>query len=301
MKSLIHWLCFYTHTKHRLHVTPFLQKLYSWRKPIKPYAFIRVHNEIKTIDTCFESIIDCVAGGVIGFNSCTDGTKEYILAFCQKYPQFTPVEYPYDVIPGGDFRYKEEQLDDNLCLDSYYNFVWEKLPKNEWIIKIDADHIYNKKYLQDLCKLPIRKKDCVILNRINLHCVDGKVYIHKKHPFSENGDHWIIYNQNIHFQLFRGWINDRFTAYEFLELPKKERKKIYGVLCNWHFPNVKNQRNHFNPDEWILLSEFDVSDYAQQKNMAGRIPDDMIDSTTILAGFADFNHTGKQILPKESK
>ena len=47
---LFRWVCFYTNTRHRLYITETLQKLYAWRKPIRPYAFIRVHNEIKTID-----------------------------------------------------------------------------------------------------------------------------------------------------------------------------------------------------------------------------------------------------------
>ena len=62
---LFSWICFYTNTRHRLYITETLQKLYAWRKPIRPYAFIRVHNEIKTIDACLKSILPVVEGGVI--------------------------------------------------------------------------------------------------------------------------------------------------------------------------------------------------------------------------------------------
>ena len=294
---LFRWICFYTNTRHRLYITETLQKLYAWRKPIRPYAFIRVHNEIRTIDACLKSILPVVEGGVIGFNSCTDGTKEYILAFCEKYQQFTPVEYPYDVIPGNDIRYKEEHLDLNTRLDSYYNFVWSKLPKNKWIIKVDGDHIWHPKKTIELCKLPIRKKDCVILNRINLHCHDGKCYIHKTRPFAEGGDSWIIYNRNIHFEFWRGWIDDQFSAYEVLHLPKKERKRILAPLTNWHFPHIKNQRSLFNPTEWILIQDFDFQKYFREHNMQGRVADEMLDEEFILRSFNNFNLHGNQILP----
>ncbi|WP_272947983.1 hypothetical protein [Rodentibacter pneumotropicus] len=75
-------ILFYLGLSKRLRVTEKIQKLYYWRKPIKPYAFIRVHNEIKTIDAALKSVLPVLKGGVIGFNSCTDGTKEYILHFC---------------------------------------------------------------------------------------------------------------------------------------------------------------------------------------------------------------------------
>lgn len=41
-------------------------------------------------------------------------------------------------------------------------------------------------------------------------------------------------------------INLKHTKY-FIYL--KERKKIFTICANWHFPIVKNQRNNFNKDE----------------------------------------------------
>ncbi len=102
---MIKILLFYLGLSKRLRITEKLQNLYRWRRPIKPYAFIRVHNEIKTIDAALKSVLPVLKGGVIGFNSCTDGTKEYVLEFCKKYPQFIPAEYPYDVIPASNKLY----------------------------------------------------------------------------------------------------------------------------------------------------------------------------------------------------
>lgn len=297
MYSFSKILAFYLGLSHRLRVTENMHKLYFWKKPIKPYAFIRVCNEIKTIDESLKSVLPILKGGVIGFNNCTDGTKEYVLEFCKKNPQFIPIEYPYDVIPANDKRYMSNDIDSNSRLDAYYNFIWDKLPKNEWIIKLDADHIWLPDILETLCRIPLRKKDCIILSRINVHCNNNLCYIHKKYPILENGDSWIIYNNNIEFEFWRGWIDNEFCAYEILYLPKKERKKILTVCANWHFPIVKNQKNHFDPNEWILLKDFDIKSYIKKHKLTGRIPENMINESNILKSFERFNHSGKKILP----
>ncbi|MFZ7157084.1 hypothetical protein ACLS0M_10290 [Avibacterium avium] len=281
-------LMFRSFRSRPLYVTENLQKYFFWRKPIKPYAFIRVHNEIKTIDGCLHSILDCVKGGVIGYHSCTDGTKEYILDFCKKYPQFSAIEYPFNVIPADDIRYKNDELDEKICLDAYYNFVWDKLPRNEWIVKIDADHIYVPEYLKMLCQLPLRKKEIVFLNRINLHYQDNQIFINKERPFYEEGDHWIIFNNgNLYFKLDRGWNKDKFFAWESLVFRRKYI--IFGILCNYHFPIIKNQRNKFNEDEWILFDEFDFSQYMNDNKLIGRVPNKMLDKNFILGNIKKFN------------
>ena len=294
---MIKILLFYLGLSKRLRITEKLQNLYRWRRPIQPYAFIRVHNEIKTIDAALKSVLPVLKGGVIGFNSCTDGTKEYVLEFCKKYPQFIPAEYPYDVIPASNKLYMDDNIDIKKRLDSYYNFVWGKLPKDEWIIKIDGDHIWLPNILKDLCRVPLRKKDCVIISRLNLHCYDGKCYIHKRYPILENGDSWILYNKNVKFEFWRGWIEDKFEAYEILYLPRKERKKIFTICANWHFPIVKNQRNNFNKDEWILLKDFNIGKYIIENKLEGRIQNYMIDEEKILEAFSRFNHSGERMLP----
>lgn len=288
MKNIIRFILFYLNISRRLYVTRKLQKFYSFRKPIKPYAFIRVCNEIKTIDACLQSILPCVKGGIIGFNSCTDGSKEYILDFCRKHPQFTPVEYPYDVIPACDARYKENIIPSENRLDSYYNWVWEKLPKDEWIIKVDADHIWLPQYLEMLLKLPIRKKDFIILNRINLHCDNNTCYINKKNPMTEVGDSWILYNKNIKFLFTRGWEDNHFFAWEYL--PKPSRNRIYGVLTNYHFPIVKSQRDNFDKEQWIPLREFNFDQFIKDNKMQDRIPNEFINEQTILTHFKKFRN-----------
>lgn len=60
------------------------------KNKVEPWAFVRVKNEIKTIDACLKSILPAIKKGVIGYNDCDDGTEEYILEFCKQNPGFIP-------------------------------------------------------------------------------------------------------------------------------------------------------------------------------------------------------------------
>ena len=60
---MIKILLFYLGLSKRLRITEKLQNLYRWRSPRQPYAFIRVHNEIKTIDAALKSVLPVLKGG----------------------------------------------------------------------------------------------------------------------------------------------------------------------------------------------------------------------------------------------
>ncbi len=83
-------------------------------------------------------MLPAIQRGVIGFNDCDDGSKEVILEFCKKFPSFIPISYPYEVILK-DCPSLWHQL------YHYYNYTLSFIPKNEWVVKIDCDHIYDAK------------------------------------------------------------------------------------------------------------------------------------------------------------
>ncbi|MEH1738767.1 hypothetical protein V6948_01065 [Fusobacterium varium] len=56
---------------------------YCVGEPVESWAFIKVRNEIGTIDSCLKSILPVIKKGVIGYKDCDDGTEEYILEFCK--------------------------------------------------------------------------------------------------------------------------------------------------------------------------------------------------------------------------
>ncbi|WP_294704555.1 hypothetical protein [uncultured Fusobacterium sp.] len=111
--------------------------------PIEPWAFIRAKNEIITIDSCLKSILPVIKKGVIGYNDCDDGTEEYIIEFCKQNPGFIPVKYPYTVYPLTSTEYLKETSNKNCWFSSYCNYILSYIPKDEWIIKIDCDHIFD--------------------------------------------------------------------------------------------------------------------------------------------------------------
>lgn len=185
-----------------------LENIKEKEQKIEPWAFIRVKNEIKTIDTCLKSILPVIKKGVIGYNDCDDGTEEYILEFCRQNPGFIPCKYPHSVYPPSHEKYKEDGEEEKK-LHSYYNYVLSKIPKNEWIMKVDCDHVYDAEKILKVFFIPKNKKDCVILSRLNLHYDNGKIYCLGNPPLSEVKDHWIIYNDDLKFQLYRDYIKDK--------------------------------------------------------------------------------------------
>lgn len=299
---------FYLWPGFPVYITENMLWLYRWRKPIKPYAFIRVHNEIKTIDVFLKSILPVVKGGVIGFHDSDepdDETRDYVLAFCEKYPQFTPVHYPHKLSKGRRKDDGNQRVISHKRLDDYYNFVWNQLPKHEWIMKVDCDHVYHPDYVEDLCRLLLRKNDCIMLSRLNIHhCKDDQVYSCQMPKYDildlqEPGDHWILYNGDaIPKSPFTMYVNDQnVPVHEHLEFVR-EKNRIYSILSNWHFPYLKSRRWEW-AEEDEYYKPYRTSDlYAfRQGQYRDRLPKEMIDEKRILSTYKQLNLEGSRILP----
>lgn len=218
--------------------------------PIEPWAFIRVKNEITTIDSSLKSILPIIKKGVIGYNDCTDGSEEYILQFCKENPGFIPVKYPYSIYPPHHEVYKSDGEEEKK-LAGYYNYVLSFIPKNEWIIKIDCDHVYDTAKLKKLFYLPKKDNDYIVLSRLNVHVINDEVYFIGKNPLVENKDFFLLKNKNLNFRNRKWYDKGKFLACECLyinniasnssELEEKYNF-IYGEVTNYHFPIVKNWR-----------------------------------------------------------
>ena len=254
-------------------------KNYKNNKPIEPYAFIRVNNEIITLRNSLESILPAIKKGVIGYNDCTDGSEEVILEFCNKNKGFIPIKYSYSIFSPADKRNGEFGNEKNK-LYSYYNYVLSFIPEDEWLIKIDCDHIYDAEKLKKIFKIPKGKKDCVILPKINIDIVNGKVELLKTNGFNEVDDHWIINNYKLKFKTVKlkngAWV-------EFL--PLKGRNKIYTIGNNWHFPFIKRYRQNFK------RKTLNINDWKEKnKELIGyKISKDMLDENKILEIYKKFN------------
>lgn len=106
-------------------------------------AFLRVKNEIKTIEACLNSI-DGVFNRIviIHSNEPDDGSVAVMQKWCSKRKNCEIHEYPYTVIPPHDKRYATNQFQRENSLASYYNFGLSFFKPHEWVVKIDGDQIY---------------------------------------------------------------------------------------------------------------------------------------------------------------
>ncbi|MCE3039554.1 hypothetical protein [Helicobacter anatolicus] len=110
------------------------------KSPLNPWAFIRVKDEEKTLKASLYSILGAIQRGVIAYHDITDNSEKIILEFCKKFPNFKPYHYPYTI------KIKNPKTPEEY-LHYFYNFALSKIPKNEFLIKIDTDHIYDSKRL----------------------------------------------------------------------------------------------------------------------------------------------------------
>lgn len=220
-----------------------------------------------------------ITKGIIGYNDCDDWTEEYILNFCKKHPSFIPIKYPYSVYPACSQEYKHFVPEQNK-LHSYYNYILSFIPKNEWIIKIDCDHVYDSNKLEKLLYIPKSKKDCVIMSRLDLHYVDNKLYYISQNPLVEDRDNWIIYNDDsFKFEFYTGYDQNEFLAYELFKVV--DRNIIYTDLVQYHFPFIKSYRTIDKPT--YPFAEY-LSKYPKDK-----ITEDMLNEEKILSICHKFN------------
>ncbi|WP_121065670.1 beta-1,4-N-acetylgalactosaminyltransferase [Helicobacter pylori] len=252
------------------------QKSQNPKSPLNPWAFIRVKNEIPTLEESLFSMLAAIQRGVIGFNDCNDGSKEVILEFCKKFPSFIPISYPYEVILKNCPSLWHQ-------LYHYSNYVLSFIPKNEWVIKIDGDHIYDAKKLYESFYIPKNTKEVVMYSRINFVVQDLKVFARNDGDFGfldAWGDHWLLYNDCEPFEIWQ--YNDE--SYEVLKLKDKHHIKDREMV-QWHFPLAKKRRNAIVYDDLIPLKEFKK----RHADLIGtRIEESMLDEKRILEMYQKF-------------
>lgn len=222
---------------------------------IDPWAFIRVKDERPTLLASLNSILPAIHKGVIAYNDCTDGSDMIIKQFCRDHPEFIPFHYPYYVEPAGSKKYQTGELKEENTVAGYYNAALSLIPKNEWLIKIDADQIYFPEILEHSFYLPKSTKDVVSYSRLNL-VRDGDNNL-RVEDYLRPGDHWLVFNDNIHFINVHGYSNEgKFYSYELVQW-NKNKIPFKPECSSVHFPFEKNQRKFKgNPEELVLLDDF---------------------------------------------
>lgn len=233
-----------------------------------------------------ESILPAIQRGIIAYNDCTDGSEEIILDFCAKYPTFIPAKYPHHI------QIRNPQREENK-LHNYYNFALSHIPKKQWLIKIDCDHIYDAKKLYKSFYLPRHRYESVCYAKFQVLIKNKEVRIQKgnNEPYFldniiiEADDHWLICNDDLKFVV---WYPDKDTKQLFYEVLCEGRKMhIYTEINSYHFAYTKETRQSRN--EQLFNTGFTLKQVKQSPLVGTRIDPAMLDKDKILAIYDSFD------------
>lgn len=211
--------------------------------PIEPWAFVRVHNEARTLEACLDSIAKVFKKGVLAHHGSTDGSVEIMERFCKTHPGFFVFHYPHVPYPANHEAYKNK-VPYEKTLAGYYDAVMKQIPEGEWVMKIDVDQYYFEAPLKYALSLPQDEGEAVSFGRINLVIDnDGKrPEDFKVLNYVEPGDHWLICNRNIQFAQRTGTGSDgEFFSFEHARF----KRAIISAECHQlHFPFEKSWRTN---------------------------------------------------------
>ncbi|WP_104697712.1 MULTISPECIES: glycosyltransferase [unclassified Helicobacter] len=242
---------------------------------LNPWAFIRVYNEEKTLKQSLDSIIPAISRGIIVYSGCTDRSKSIIEDFCEKNTGFICAFYPHEV---ASVNCTKEERQSKKSLSDYYNFALSFIPQGDWLIKIDADQIYDAEKLKKSFYLVKDDDEVVFYFRINLHLIDSKVYIDGDSPVFDPKDHWLICNKGLYFKdVIISEKDNKIVYWELLKIPFKY--KYYDAkLSTWHFPYLKTRRQR------ELNNLIPIKDYKKviPQEFLDRMDQDMFDEERIL-------------------
>lgn len=234
------------------HSIPYWERDQFNNKPsVEPWAFMRVHNEIKMIKKSLPNIKKVIHRGVIATHGSTDGTDEYIEEFCKQNENFIFYRYPYHVFPANDERYKRDIPYENT-LAAYYNATLNLIPQNEWLIKIDADMLCFPECLEKTFHMVQSEDDCLIYSRLD--CIRTENNSWMISAYRRPGDQWLIKNKNLKFINKIFYDHGEFRAHEVL---LKGKKRIISPECVWlHFPYEKEWRNNYQSIKLYNIDDF---------------------------------------------
>lgn len=159
-------------------------------------AYIRLHNEEKTIIPCIESIIDVFDYIVILYSEITDNSLHLIYKYIEsnKLNKINIFKYPYPVLTQGSKEYLNNEYEYDNSLAAYYQYGLQFINTDYWL-KIDADQIYFSNLLSQVfseIKKNPTNNDYYDLSGYNCNIMNNYIGINKKNPVNGINDH-IIY------------------------------------------------------------------------------------------------------------
>ena len=166
-------------------------------------AFVRVKNEIKTIEACLESIdgiFDKIV--IIHSNEPDDGSVKFMNKWCAKRTYCEIHEYPHAVFPSHSKEYYTGKYKKENTLAAYNNWGLSFFEPEEWIVKIDGDQVYIKKDLAAFLepfKKGLRNDNYKYgLTGYNSFVKNNQLVLFKDRPINGiDGDSYILKRKNI--------------------------------------------------------------------------------------------------------
>ncbi len=227
---------------------------------VKVSAFIRVKEEINTIEACLNSIegvFDRIV--IIHSNEEDDGTINFIRNRQINYPNYEVYEYPYMVIPSHDTKYKTK-FDDKNTLAAYNNFGLKFFENEEYVIKIDADQVYINQFLKEaVTRLKTENEENIkyALKGYNTFIWNNKLVKYAPTPINGyEGDSFFIKRKYMDKFIHNG-------QYESLLLKDIKQTRIWYKPLWFHF--MKTIKNNGNIRENNMLSESEIEFLTEQE------------------------------------
>ena len=196
-------------------------------------AFIRVKNEIPTLQACLNSIDGVFDNIVIIYaDEPDDGSIDLLHKWCRWRFNCSIYKYPYAVIPSHDKHYHATYFYKN-SLAAYNQFGLDKIDDNDFVVKIDADQVYIKTRLQalmDEIRTQAAKDDKFKwgIRGYNTFVYNNKLVKYRPNPINGGYDSYIVKKRYL-----KGFYQS--GPLEYLDNHPKLKPKVLSGLYWFHF------------------------------------------------------------------
>lgn len=136
-------------------------------------GILRVKNDAEFLAEAIDSCIDALDELIIVYNDCSDESPQIIKEKALQYSKIKYYEYKPKIFANNltkeEYQFiKEQPIESPHLLSNYYNFALSKV-SYEYVMKIDADQIYQTEYLTEICNA-YRATKKVFINPWKLLC-----------------------------------------------------------------------------------------------------------------------------------
>ncbi|MDR2902875.1 MAG: hypothetical protein LBU87_07245 [Lactobacillales bacterium] len=234
----------------------------------KVSAFMRVKNEIETIDASLTSI-DGLFDRIVLIHSNEkddDGTTAFLHRWCAARDYCEVYEYPHTVYPSLSREYMDGQVPYENSMAAYSNFGIDKFSPEEWIVNLDGDQVYIRERLAGLIQ---KIKSNYPENARTEYCMVGYNTFARNGVFVKVGsqpimgtycDHYATKRKNLKPYEARGYMT-------YILVQKGTKQRLERIPIWFHFkktlkyPGRLKDKNTVNSEDVIPLKPQEIEVY----------------------------------------